>query len=292
MKNTDARRYEMLVRVRDFGESHRDVFPASGPGGQAFEALSAIVQQVGKEAVSKLQASREGRRAKDAAREAVLASLETMVRCARVIARESPGFGEEFQLGRQRSNQALLTTGRMFAQEAVKHTGPFVANGMGETFVESLSADLDHLEQAVKKWEAGRRGHAAARVSIEANLATALTLVSKLDIFVSTRFAADHVTMAMWERARKTEHQRRVRRGRGTPAGALPAEPSSQHSAQPGEVPKAGGVVNGRAAGGPVGGVPTAGEVVTAPTPAKPVELREGEEPTDPGAGDAVKAVA
>jgi hypothetical protein len=212
MKNTENRRYEMLLRVQEFGAAHRDVFPGASPGGQAFAALSTVVQHLGTQAVSKLSAAREGRRAKDAAREAVLERLEAIGRCARVIARETAGFGEEFQMGRTRSNQAILTTGRLFTQEAPKFQEQFVASGMPETFVSDLTALLDGFERSVRKWEAGRGGHAAARASIESNLSSALTILGKLDLFVANQFHDDAATTAMWERIRKVELPRRVRR--------------------------------------------------------------------------------
>jgi len=227
MKNTENRRYEMLLRVQEFGVTHREAFPPSSPGGQAFDALSVVVAQLGKEAVSKLSASREGRRRKDAARDVVLERLNTISRCARVIARETPGFGEEFQLGRRRSHQALLTTGRLFAEAAPKYHRQFVASGMPETFVVDLTGLLTTFELAVKQWESGRGGHAAARASIESNLSSALTILGKLDIFVANQFHDDAATLALWDRDRKVEPPRRVRRTKTAEASVTTTVPES-----------------------------------------------------------------
>ncbi len=226
MKNTENRRYEMLLRVQEFGDTHRDVFPPSSPGGQAFDALAGLTKKLGKQAVSKLSAARQGEgRKKQAARAGLLERLDTISRCARVIARETPGFGEAFQLGRLRSNQSVLTTARLFIQEAPKYRAQFVASGMPESFVSDLAPLLDSFEQAVKTWEAGRGGRAAARAGIETALTSALIVVGKLDIFVANQFRDDPETLAMWARDRKTDLPRRVRpRGRAV-APTVPAAP-------------------------------------------------------------------
>ncbi len=224
MKNTESRRYEMLLRVQEFGTKHRDAFPPTSPGGQAFDALSQHVTTLTNQALSKLSSARqaEGRR-KQAARTTVVEQLDTIVRCARVIALETPGFGEAFQLGRLRSSQSLLTTGRLFLQEAPNYHEAFVANGMPDTFVTDLKTLLDAFEQTVKAWEAGRGGHAAARAGIESTMAAVTISLGKLDIFVANRFRDDPETLALWERARKLEAPRRPRRLQ--PEDATTAEP-------------------------------------------------------------------
>ena len=62
----------MLVRVREFGEAHRDRFPESSVAGQAFTAVETAVQQLGAQAVSKLSAGRAGRGVKAIARVALI----------------------------------------------------------------------------------------------------------------------------------------------------------------------------------------------------------------------------
>ena len=46
MTTIETRPYEMLVRVRDFGEAHRDRFPASSVAGQAFATVGEAVTLV------------------------------------------------------------------------------------------------------------------------------------------------------------------------------------------------------------------------------------------------------
>jgi hypothetical protein len=65
MNTIETRRYEMLVKVRDFGRAHGDLFPTSSPGGKAFAAVEAAVTELGRHAVMKMSsqgAARDGER--------------------------------------------------------------------------------------------------------------------------------------------------------------------------------------------------------------------------------------
>ena len=49
-----TRRLEMLVRVRDFGAAHRDLFPASTLGGKMFVTVGSAVTALSEQAASQL----------------------------------------------------------------------------------------------------------------------------------------------------------------------------------------------------------------------------------------------
>ena len=241
MKSTESRTYEMLVRVREFGNDHRDLFPASSPGGQAFEALSGVLTRLAGHAVSRMTTTGGGTGKKDAAREALLESLDAVHRCARVIAEESPGFGEAFMLTRLRSNQAIITTGRAFAAEAAARRSQFVACGMSETFVSDLIGRVDAFEHAVRGWEVAKNSQASARASIDSGLAAGLAVVRKLDICVVNQLRHDPATMAVWTRNRKIDRPRRARRLTATSpvpvVGGVPPLPQTQSDARAGVGP-------------------------------------------------------
>ena len=67
----ETRRYAMLARIRDFGEVHRDLFPESSEGGQAFATVAAAVTKLGTHTRSRMTSTREGQRARVAARDAL-----------------------------------------------------------------------------------------------------------------------------------------------------------------------------------------------------------------------------
>jgi len=240
MRSTQLKRYEMLLRVRVFGEAHRATFPPGSPGGQAFEALHAAVNELGAQAVSKLSSAREGQQHKRAARTALLEQLDLILRCARVVAADTPGFADPFRVPRPRSDQALLTTGRAFISEAAKVADRLMAYGMHKGFLAEAEAVVDTFEKAIHTWEVGRNGYTAARASIESAFEAGLAAVRRLDVIVMNEFRNDPVTLAVWAQDRRIERGRRVRRGGqgGTVPEDVPAT-APDTAAVPGTEPPA-----------------------------------------------------
>jgi hypothetical protein len=60
MLKTERIRYEMFLRVRDFGTTYRDLFPESSAGGQAFAQVAQAISEIDWHAQAKLGAARDG----------------------------------------------------------------------------------------------------------------------------------------------------------------------------------------------------------------------------------------
>ena len=163
MTTTETRRYEMLLRVREFGARHRDRFPAGSPALDAFDHVAAVVAQLGEQAVSKMSAAGGGKTARAMARRALTERLDAISRCARVIAETTPGFDDSFRLPNPRTEQSILTTGRVFLREAEHSVSRFAELGMPSTLVASLKVLVDEFDQAIRTAHAGRQSHLAAR---------------------------------------------------------------------------------------------------------------------------------
>src|SRR5687767_978245 len=110
MNSLDTRRYEMLVRVRDFGAANAHLFPASGLSGKAFVAVGEAVNALSTHAASQFSgrgAAREGTASKGVAREALRDDLDAIVRTAHALALDMPGVDDKFEMPRVNSDQAL-----------------------------------------------------------------------------------------------------------------------------------------------------------------------------------------
>ena len=229
MNLNETRRYEMLTRVSKFGETHRELFPESSLGGRAFAVVAAAVAELTEHSRVRTSKRRMGQGARRTAREALIPQLEAIVRTARVIAVESPGFDDPFYLPRRGSDQSLLTAGRSFVHDAQAHTAEFVSHNLPETFVTDLEERVEEFERSVRGLEAGRDGEAAARAATEVAFASALAAVRKLDVLVVNQLRADPVTMAVWERDRRVDYRKRTRK-----AAAPSAVVSGETAAVPG----------------------------------------------------------
>lgn len=211
MTRMEMRRYAMLGRIRDFGQAHRDLFPASSVGGQAFATVAAAVAELGEHAVAKLSSVREGFRAKAEARLALIDRLEAIARTARAIAVDRPGFDDPFRLPRQQSNEALVTIARVFIQDAEATKDQFVAHGLAETFVADLQKRLETFEQTARDCDTGRNARVVAHAGIERALLAGLAAVRKLDVIVANQLQHDSTALAVWEVERRLEIGRRPR---------------------------------------------------------------------------------
>ena len=222
MTTLTTRRYVMFTRVRDFGEAHRDLFPESSEGGQAFATVDATVAKLGTHARSKLSSTREGRQAKVAAREALRDRLDAIMRTARAIAEQTPGFDDPFRLPRKQDDESLLLACPLLLDEAEARKARFVGHGLSETFVTDLKALIDRYEQAVRSVAAARQRTRVARTGMVAAQLAGLAAIRQLDVIVANQLERDPEALAHWEEARKVDYSSRRR------AAAVPeVEPDS-----------------------------------------------------------------
>jgi hypothetical protein len=210
MNAVQSRRYEMLVRVRDFGDAHADLFPESSLARQTFAAVAEAVQQLNAHTVSKLS-SAPGTTTKAMARADLRDRLEAIGQTARVIAETTPDLEEKFVLQGFLSNQALLMTARVFARDAEPLGDRFIAHVMPKTFLADLGEAIGRFEQAIHEREAGKDERIAARTRIQAALSSGLAAVRALDAMVANRLRDDPATMAVWKRDRRVQYPNRPR---------------------------------------------------------------------------------
>src|SRR5581483_4948212 len=151
---------------RDFGEAHRERFPPSTSGGEAFAAVAEAVRQLSEHAVAKLTTAQEGKEEKKEARAALLEQLTAILETARAVGAKTPGFDNVFKLPKWKGNSALVTAGRMFVREAEKLKPQFVAFGLPETFLTDAAAAVERFERAVRGQASGKASHAVAQAGI------------------------------------------------------------------------------------------------------------------------------
>lgn len=204
MKTHDVHRYRMLVRIREFGAAHKELFPPASPAGQSFAAVSKAVDQLsafGDAQAAGLGASREGGLSKAAARDALNRAVETIARTARAF--DAPGIGGRFYLPHALNDHELSTTARRFAQEAEPLKAQFVAHGLPKSFLAELGAALDGFERAAQNRLAARETSAAAKAGIGTAINQALAALVRLDAIVANTLRDEPTLLAAWSAARR-----------------------------------------------------------------------------------------
>jgi hypothetical protein len=236
MKTHDIHRYRMLVRVREFGVAHRDLFPAGGPAGQLLAAFSKAVDQLSTyitEQDAGRGASREGAMSKAGARDALNGALDAIARTARAL--DTPGLGGKFRLPSVRNDHELATAARRFQEGAAALKAQFVSHGLPKSFLTDLQAALDAFERATQDRLAAIETSAAAAAGIGTAMDLALAALTRLDAIVANTLRGEPTMLAAWTTAR------RVARVRGR-AGREEAPVAASSAGSPADVTQAGAV--------------------------------------------------
>ena len=141
MNAKETRRYEMLLRVRDFGNTYGETLSGSRAAHTAFATIATTIDALKTLGVVKLSASASGRAGeRRVARRALTDLLSSVSRLARVLRAE----GQKVPLlsrSESRSDQVLLTTARGFAQEVEPFAEEFSGHELGpERIAQTIAA--------------------------------------------------------------------------------------------------------------------------------------------------------
>lgn len=200
-------KYEMFVRVRDFGMAHTALFPEASKGGQAFARVLAAVAAIDEHMKNHVLGRAEARRIKAATRESVFEYLKIIAAAARRLTRPEPGVSP-FLLPRRRRLSTELATARAFLEEAATRQAEFEQFGLPPTFISDFRALVTQLQQAADVRLSSKTVRRKALAGIKTALAQGLDAARDLDVIVAiaTR-QQDPTTFAAWTSARRIEGQ-------------------------------------------------------------------------------------
>lgn len=204
MKDTEIRKLEMLMRVRDFGAAHTASFTAASVGGQKFAAIGAVVDELetlGTNQSSGKGAAQAGTRAKQAARTNVRERMVAIRETAQALEESMPGVSANFRLPRTSGDQGLISSARAFVESATPIKNEFTQREMPATFLEDLTASIAVFESAVNEKNVNTERRVAATAAINASLERGIKLVRELDPVINNKFRGDAANLAAWQSA-------------------------------------------------------------------------------------------
>ena len=221
-------RFEMFLRVRDFGQAHREMFPESSTGGQAFAKVADAVTRIDAFATSKLLTVTDGHEDLAVARAAVIGGMRVVARTARGTRKSTRSAGRRLVMPRRVSYVGLLAAARSFLAEAGECRVELDTLGLPAACLQDLGRAVADLEAALAARRAGRGDTAAAHAGIRAAFADGARAIRTLDIVVPNTLGSDAVIAARWAR------DRRVITGdpKGRPDEAPPETEQSQEVLQ------------------------------------------------------------
>jgi hypothetical protein len=221
MRDTERRRYEMFLRVREFMAGRATQFPPTSLAGELAERLNTVIEDLDRHTTTQSSgrsATRASSASKAAARDELRRDLEAISRTARVMTFNTPGLEDKFRVPRNVSDQTLIAAARAFAGDALPLKTEFTRRGLPEDFLDDLNSDIAEFEQAINQKIQKQESHVAATAAIDSALEHGLTAVRELDAIMRNTLANNAASLAAWLSASHTE--RSPRRAVGSPPAA------------------------------------------------------------------------
>jgi hypothetical protein len=215
-------RYEMLLRVRDFGGRYQSRFPESSDGAQTFATVARAVAEIEAHATNKVVMIREAQRSKAERRKTMLQRMQTIARTSRGI-RTTLGTPLRLTMPDRTSDVAVVRGARAFLQEGDPYQDQMIRLGLPASYFAELRDAADAFDAALTERRAGRSGIAGAQAGIKAALRQGTDAAHTLDIIVANTLGDDPIVMAAWER------DRRLVDGRAKPHADASEAPPAEH---------------------------------------------------------------
>lgn len=225
MKDTVRNRYEMFLRVREYGAGHAAEFPPTSLAGELLARLNSVIEEMDTHTAAQASGqsgSMESSASKAAARDELRRDLEAISRTARAMARTTPGIEDKFRAPRSISDQALLVLARAFAADALSLKTEFTRRGLPDDFLDDLASDIEEFERAIDQKIQKREAQVAATAAIDDALERGVDAVRELDAIMRNKLADDPASLAAWRSASHTQRAPRP----PTPASPTPPPPT------------------------------------------------------------------
>jgi hypothetical protein len=225
MKDSVARRFDMFIRARQYGETHAEAFPAGSRGNEVFAELNSVITELEGHATTQesgARAAKEGTAMKAVARAALREEMEAIARTAQVMAMTMLGLDDKFRLPRNLGDQAWLAAARAFARDAEPIKEEFIRRGLPADFIADLNADISAFEAAINNRAQKTGARVAAAVAIDGAIERGVNAVRELDAIVKNVFRNNPAALAGWASASHTERQARRASPETPPAETAP----------------------------------------------------------------------
>lgn len=218
MKDQEIRRHQMLVRVRDFGEAHAELFPAGSLASEKFAVVRAVVGELEEHAKAQSSSAggaKVGVSSKASVRDNLRRQMDAISRTARAMSLSTPGVENSFRLPHSKGDQALINAARAFVQDAAPLKNEFIRRELPTDFLDQLSAGITAFEQASNSKNLSTEKRVAATAAIDNAVERGMSAVRELDAIVRNKLRNDPATLAAWESASHVERTPRRRVGAG-----------------------------------------------------------------------------
>jgi hypothetical protein len=230
MNDTDTRRYAMFGRVDSFGRTNAADFQPDSEAGKRFATLGGIIHDLD----SAKARQKPGRATvKQTLLEALRSDILNIVRTARAIAMDDPGFADGFYAPESAGQTVLLTTADAMLLELNKPgvAAKFVAHELPADFIQQLSDRCQAIASAQDAMESNDCAGVSSTAAISRLIRAGMKEVAFLDAIIHNKYAQNTDQLRAWLSASTVERPtRRQKKAASSPtAGTVPAVPASSN---------------------------------------------------------------
>lgn len=222
-----TRKYAMFGRVDSFGHSNAADFQPDSEARQRFATLAGIIQDLDN-AKARQQPGRST--AKQALLDSLRVDLFNIVRSARAIALDEPGFADGFYVSEGTGQTALLTAVDAMLAELNKPgvAAKFVAHELPADFLQQLNNQRQAIAAAQDAMENADCAGVSSTAAISRLIRAGMKEVTYLDAIIHNKYARDPDRLRAWLSASTVERpMRRQKKAASSPtAVVVPAVPA------------------------------------------------------------------
>ena len=200
----DARervRYDMFVRVDEFGRTNAADFPAGGIAAAQFAVIAAVVAEI-QRLIGDQTASRDTARftfnSKATARENLREEMSDIGETARSMVYAIPGIDLKFRLARTRNDADLLAAARAFYQNSEEYQAQFVEFGLPATFRAELNAAVEAFEASLNPPGAAIDQQVEATADVGEAVRRGMQAVRTLEGVVKNKYRSNTGKLTAW----------------------------------------------------------------------------------------------
>ena len=208
MDDKERRRYDMFVRVKQYGLENEGNFPAASIGANQFAEIASVVDLLDQLTADQSAGFGDARfsfAGKKSARENVRDDLFEIARTARSMTYQFPHIDEKFQVPYNRNDQQLLAAARAFHMEAAPLEAEFKSYGLPADFLADLQNDIEAFENALGTTGEAVDAHVEATAEIDEAIRRGMIAKRILDGVVKNIFRNNAGKLAAWTSASHIE---------------------------------------------------------------------------------------
>jgi hypothetical protein len=213
MNDLERRRYNMLVRVRDFGAENITDFPSDTIGNTNFGIVNTVVDELETQSATQTSGiTKQHTSSKASIRSELRQNLRAINITAQSMSVDNPSLIEIFRMPRIDNDQQLLAKARSFVTEANLLKNQFVAFGMSDNFINDLEADITSFEQVMTEQGTSIDTRVGATAAIDDAIDRGLKAVKRLNAVVRNKYANNPAKFAAWISASHVERPPRKKK--------------------------------------------------------------------------------